>query len=89
MKTLAVSPSEEDIEVLDGILGAHPRLGEKKLDSELSRGEQEAMNAASGPAEGEGEEEMLRALNVEYEAKFPGLRYVYVLRRAGEEDCRY
>ncbi|KAF2103908.1 hypothetical protein NA57DRAFT_70119 [Rhizodiscina lignyota] len=84
MKTLAVSPREDDIEVLDGILGAHPRLGEKKVDSALSRMEQAAMNAASATAGAEDEEarrkeeeaNMLKSLNEEYEATFPTLRYV-------------
>jgi 2-oxo-4-hydroxy-4-carboxy--5-ureidoimidazoline (OHCU) decarboxylase len=78
---LAESTSTSDTEWLDKILGAHPRLGEKKVDSALSRGEQAAMNKASG---GEGrsredvekEQEILRALNEKYESKFPGLRYV-------------
>lgn len=69
--------SEEEKKIVS-ILGAHPRLGAKKVESALSRMEQEraGMKASS---EGETEEEkMLRELNAEYEEKFPGLRYVYV-----------
>lgn len=56
---------------LFSILGSHPRLGEKKVDSAQSAAEQAQLK--SGP---EGEAEKLAALNQEYEAKFPGLRYV-------------
>ena len=55
-------------------MGAHPRLGEKKVDSEQSRAEQAQLNTG-----GEAEAEKLRALNEEYEKAFPGLRYVSVL----------
>ena len=71
------SDLESDQKWLDAILSAHPRLGEKKVESELSRKEQAAMTAASG-AQGDSEEvrERLKQLNEEYEAKFPRLRYV-------------
>lgn len=50
------------------ILGAHPRLGEKKQAvSDQSRAEQASL---------QGEAEKLAALNAEYEATFPGLRYI-------------
>lgn len=54
------------------ILGSHPRLGAKKVDSALSAAEQAQLNAA----EGSGEAVKLAKMNAEYEAKFPGLRYV-------------
>lgn len=64
--------STSDTEWLDKILAAHPRLGEKKVDSEQSRGEQAALNTGVG-----GEEAAkLMELNKEYEKKFPGLIYV-------------
>jgi 2-oxo-4-hydroxy-4-carboxy--5-ureidoimidazoline (OHCU) decarboxylase len=66
------SISTSDTEWLDKILAAHPRLGEKKVDSEQSRGEQAALNAGGG----EEEAEKLRGLNREYEKTFPGLIYV-------------
>ncbi|KAK2605744.1 hypothetical protein N8I77_008559 [Diaporthe amygdali] len=56
---------------LHSILGSHPRLGEKKVHSAQSAAEQAQLQ--TGP---EGEAERLAALNSEYEAKFPGLRYV-------------
>ena len=68
---LQYSISTSDTEWLDKILAAHPRLGEKKVDSAQSRGEQVGLNTG-----GEEEAEQLRELNREYEEKFPGLRYV-------------
>jgi 2-oxo-4-hydroxy-4-carboxy--5-ureidoimidazoline (OHCU) decarboxylase len=65
------SISTSDTEWLDTILAAHPRLGEKKVDSAQSRGEQAGLNTGV-----EEEAEQLRELNREYEEKFPGLRYV-------------
>lgn len=77
MTALSAANSPQDKEILEGILGSHPRLGEsspaaKEHMSELSRKEQANLN------KGEGEAEKLRTLNREYEEKFPGLRYVYV-----------
>ena len=69
---LSESPSTSDTERLDMILGAHPRLGEKKVESAQSQAEQAQLNI--------GDEEQateLRNLNEEYERKFPGLKYVY------------
>jgi 2-oxo-4-hydroxy-4-carboxy--5-ureidoimidazoline (OHCU) decarboxylase len=65
------SIATSDTEWLDKILAAHPRLGEKKVNSAQSRGEQAGLNTG-----GEEEAEQLRDLNREYEEKFPGLRYV-------------
>jgi hypothetical protein len=70
---LSESPSISDTEWLDKILGAHPRLGEKKVESAQSQAEQAQLNTG-----GEEEAIKLRNLNVEYEKTFPGLRYVYV-----------
>jgi 2-oxo-4-hydroxy-4-carboxy--5-ureidoimidazoline (OHCU) decarboxylase len=70
LTALASSSSPEDITKLSGILSSHPRLGEKKVDSELSRSEQKQLQS------GDGEE--LGKLNREYEERFGGLRYVYV-----------
>ena len=67
LEQLLESPSTSDTEWLDKILGAHPRLGEKKVDSALSRGEQAGLNQG-----GSEESEELRALNEDYEAVFPG-----------------
>lgn len=53
------------------ILGSHPRLGAKKVDSAQSAAEQAQLQSG-----GASETEKLAALNAEYEAKFPGLRYV-------------
>ncbi|KAI1174128.1 Oxo-4-hydroxy-4-carboxy-5-ureidoimidazoline decarboxylase [Nemania sp. FL0916] len=59
-------------EKLHSILGSHPRLGAKKVDSAQSRAEQAQLNAGGASDEAE----RLAALNREYEARFPGLRYV-------------
>jgi hypothetical protein len=69
---LSESPSTSDTEWLDKILGAHPRLGEKKVESAQSQAEQAQLNTG-----GEEEAAKLRSLNVEYEKTFPGLKYVY------------
>jgi 2-oxo-4-hydroxy-4-carboxy--5-ureidoimidazoline (OHCU) decarboxylase len=69
---LSESPSTSDTEWLDKILGAHPRLGEKKVDSAQSQAEQAQLNTG-----GEEEAAKLRSLNEEYEKAFPGLKYVY------------
>ncbi|KAI1770456.1 Oxo-4-hydroxy-4-carboxy-5-ureidoimidazoline decarboxylase [Hypoxylon cercidicola] len=78
MSQLAQSSAVPDARTkLHGILGSHPRLGEKKVESAQSRAEQAHLNASSGgSAEKEEEAARLKALNEEYEARFPGLRYV-------------
>jgi 2-oxo-4-hydroxy-4-carboxy--5-ureidoimidazoline (OHCU) decarboxylase len=57
--------------LLEAILGSHPRLGEKKVESAQSRSEQAQLHTG-----GEGEAETLARLNLDYERAFPGLRYV-------------
>jgi 2-oxo-4-hydroxy-4-carboxy--5-ureidoimidazoline (OHCU) decarboxylase len=71
LTSLAGSDASEDVDKLSEILCSHPRLGEKKVDSEQSRAEQAQLQKG-----GEGEKEKLVSLNAEYEEKFPGLRYV-------------
>ncbi|KAF2666977.1 OHCU decarboxylase [Microthyrium microscopicum] len=69
---------KEDFSTLDSILSAHPRLGEKKVESALSKAEQAAMIKASsgqGSGDAEKEAEILQALNKEYEETFPSLVY--------------
>ncbi|PGH05357.1 hypothetical protein AJ79_06826 [Helicocarpus griseus UAMH5409] len=97
---LSAENSSQDIEILHGILGAHPRLGEKKQASlsELSRREQAGLNKRAGGGTNEGgdedenvrkkaEEEAteLRRLNRVYEEKFPGLRYVVFVNGRGRD----
>lgn len=74
LTALATSSSEKDIKKLSEILCSHPRLGEKKVDSEQSRAEQAQLQKG-----GDGEKEELARLNGVYEEAFPGLRYVCVL----------
>ncbi|KAH6720417.1 Oxo-4-hydroxy-4-carboxy-5-ureidoimidazoline decarboxylase [Leptodontidium sp. MPI-SDFR-AT-0119] len=68
---IAESPSTSDTAWLDKILGAHPRLGAKKVDSAQSQAEQAQLNTG-----GEEEARKLKDLNDEYEKVFPGLIYV-------------
>lgn len=67
------SPAER--QVLFGILGSHPRLGRAPTNpehlSDLSKKEQAQLNTGA-----EEQAQKLLALNAEYEAKFPGLRFV-------------
>jgi 2-oxo-4-hydroxy-4-carboxy--5-ureidoimidazoline (OHCU) decarboxylase len=72
LSDLSESDSTSDTEWLDKILAAHPRLGEKKVESAQSQAEQAQLNTGSQEEAGK-----LRQLNVEYEEAFPGLRYVY------------
>lgn len=71
MKALAQSSESAATKKLHGVLGSHPRLGSKKVDSVQSAAEQAQLNVGA-----EEEAAKLKALNDEYEAKFPGLRYV-------------
>ncbi len=73
LKGLQQSNLESDHKWLEAVLSAHPRLGEKKVDSEQSRKEQAQLNQG-----GAGEAEKLAELNKKYEERFPGLRYVSV-----------
>ncbi|KAL2221776.1 Oxo-4-hydroxy-4-carboxy-5-ureidoimidazoline decarboxylase [Thermoascus aurantiacus ATCC 26904] len=90
MAALHAANSPRDKEVLEGILGSHPRLGEsspaaKEKMSELSRAEQANLNAGGEDVEAEREKEQLRALNREYEERFPGLRYVVFVNGRGRD----
>lgn len=71
LSALATSDDPKDVEKLSEILCSHPRLGEKKVESEQSRAEQAQLQKGA-----EEEKKQLAALNKEYEEKFPGLRYV-------------
>lgn len=71
LSDLEDSSSASDTRWLHDILQAHPRLGEKKIESAQSQKEQAQL--ASGQ---EGDAERLAELNASYESTFPGLRYV-------------
>ncbi|KAJ5122265.1 hypothetical protein N7448_003397 [Penicillium atrosanguineum] len=75
MSALSAVNSPVDRNVLFGILGSHPRLGRAPANpehlSELSKKEQAQLNDGA-----EEQAEKLRELNAEYEAQFPGLRFV-------------
>lgn len=68
---LAESSSSSDTKWLDDILGAHPRLGAKKVESSHSQAEQAQLQ--SGGAD---EAKQLQKMNDSYEAAFPSLRFV-------------
>ena len=74
----AASDTNNPDPTLLSILGSHPRLGAKKVESAQSAAEQ-----ANLQGEGEGEGEELARLNQEYEEKFPGLRYVVFVNGRG------
>lgn len=67
---LAESASSSDTEWLESILGSHPRLGAKKVESAQSQAEQAQLQGTAN------ETAQLLTLNEEYEKKYPGLRYV-------------
>jgi 2-oxo-4-hydroxy-4-carboxy--5-ureidoimidazoline (OHCU) decarboxylase len=83
---LSESLSSSDTKWLHSILGSHPRLGAAKVDSAQSSSEQAQLQRGGEEAE------QLRKLNAEYEAKFPGLRYVVFVNGRGRpaimEDMR-
>lgn len=62
------------------ILGSHPRLGAKKVESAQSAAEQAQLQAGAKE-----EAEKLAALNDEYEKTFPGLRYVVFVNGRGRD----
>ena len=68
---LADSSSTSDSQWLESILAAHPRLGEKKIDSTQSKAEQAQLAVDAGDGQNK-----LSELNALYERTFPGLRYV-------------
>jgi len=65
---------------LEEILDSHPRLGAKKVESAQSQAEQAQLQGGE-----EGEAEKLAQLNAEYEAAFPGLRYVVFVDGRGRD----
>jgi hypothetical protein len=81
--TIAAASTASDDEATDldpvllSILGSHPRLGAKKVESAQSAAEQANL-------QGEGEE--LAKLNGEYEKTFPGLRYVVFVNGRGRPE---
>lgn len=70
--SLSNSPSKSDIEWLDAILNAHPRVGETKVGRQISSQEQAHLRSEDDA------EEMreIAVLNNEYEKVYSGLRYM-------------
>jgi 2-oxo-4-hydroxy-4-carboxy--5-ureidoimidazoline (OHCU) decarboxylase len=65
------APQDKTATTLYEILGAHPRLGAANITSAQSAGEQAHLATAA-----EDQARELARLNAEYEARFPGLRFV-------------
>ncbi|KAK6207623.1 OHCU decarboxylase [Colletotrichum tabaci] len=63
---------------LHSIISSHPRLGAKKVESAQSAAEQAQLQS--------GDATELATLNAEYEAKFPGLRYVVFVNGRGRPE---
>ncbi|TDZ36094.1 putative allantoinase 1 [Colletotrichum spinosum] len=76
-EALAADPSHK--KELHSIIGSHPRLGAKKVESAQSAAEQAKLQAAGDASE-------LAALNSEYELSFPGLRYVVFVNGRGRPE---
>lgn len=72
-------PTSSPDPTLLSVLGSHPRLGEKKIESAHSAAEQANIQKNSSTAE----EEELARLNRLYEETFPGLRYVVFVNGRG------
>ncbi|KAL4802243.1 Oxo-4-hydroxy-4-carboxy-5-ureidoimidazoline decarboxylase [Aspergillus unguis] len=77
MSALSASNRPTDRDILLGILGSHPRLGQPKTAaaehlSELSKKEQAKLNTGDDGTQAA----KLQLLNQEYELQFPGLRFV-------------
>lgn len=79
LQALSGDGSSEARTTLYAILGSHPRLGAKKVDSAQSAAEQAKLQAGGEPAE-------LASLNAEYEAAFPGLIYVVFVNGRGRAE---
>lgn len=77
----STSTSSPDPTLLS-ILGSHPRLGEKKIESAHSAAEQ--ANIQRDTSEAQAEE--LARLNRLYEETFPGLRYVVFVNGRGRPE---
>lgn len=73
----AASTVESPDKTLLSILGSHPRLGAKKVESAQSVAEQAKLG---------GESEELTELNELYEETFPGLRYVVFVNGRGRPE---
>jgi 2-oxo-4-hydroxy-4-carboxy--5-ureidoimidazoline (OHCU) decarboxylase len=77
---LSESASTSDTRWLHDILGSHPRLGAKKVDSAQSAAEQAQLQGSGDEAE------QLKKLNEEYEKTYPGLRYVVFVAGRGRGE---
>ncbi|KHO01234.1 Oxo-4-hydroxy-4-carboxy-5-ureidoimidazoline decarboxylase [Metarhizium album ARSEF 1941] len=70
------APSKPNPALLS-VVGSHPRLGSKRVDSAQSAAEQANL---------QGDGEQLAELNREYEERFPGLRFVVFVNGRGRSE---
>ena len=83
LRSLVSSGSSSSIDPsLLSVLGSHPRLGEKKIESQHSVAEQANLQKNSTTAQ----EEQLAQLNRQYEDTFPGLRFVVFVNGRGRPE---
>ncbi|KAI9678642.1 MAG: hypothetical protein M1817_005699 [Caeruleum heppii] len=75
--------SAQELEMLQAILGAHPRLGHNVT------GDQSAVEQAHLNNGAENEKADLRTLNQAYEDTFPGLRYIVFVNSRPRSDIMY
>lgn len=76
----ASSTPEAPSATLLSVLGSHPRLGVGKVDSAQSVAEQAKLGGVS---------EELKRLNEEYEAAYPGLRFVVFVNGRGRPEIMH
>lgn len=80
--SLSSAGADSSSSPLISVLGSHPRLGEKKIDSQQSVAEQANLQKNSNASQ----EEELAQLNRQYEQAFPGLRYVVFVNGRGRPE---
>lgn len=80
IKSHLLSLRSTNAPLLLSILASHPRLGAPKVDSAQSAAEQAQLQG------GEEVVAQLGKLNEEYEAKFPGLRFVVFVNGRGRRE---
>ncbi|KAL2752373.1 hypothetical protein ACRALDRAFT_2044197 [Sodiomyces alcalophilus JCM 7366] len=82
LSDLAYDPTPKNRTTLHNVLGSHPRLGARHVDSAQSAAEQASLRA--GGTEVDAAE--LATLNARYEDAFPGLRYVVFVDGRGTPE---
>src|SRR5699024_3470836 len=86
MSALSAPNSPKDRDILFGILGSHPRVGRAPVPHSGQLKERNKKEKAQLNTGAEEQAERLKTLNAEYEERFPGLRFVYVINSTGQLD---